>query len=435
MNIVFEDYNSFWYVIFITVAISYFFTRLLDSFSKKVIYVSFCIFFYIYNGIGIAYGRGIVENYLFYYIVFLFSFSLFFYLILRFVKKEFRIAHEAAYDFILKIALSSQFIIGVLVLYFITLFFPLIYPTLRLNLLLNPPKPDILTQFQARINEELPVLVRTMTTLATIIYPFYLISFYKYRLNLIKLFLLLFTPLYIYYCNISYINRGYVLSTIIIYISFIWRYTPRLRKHVTIFLLIVLPSFITFLFQYQSIRGGNETEQISATDALGFLFYTETLFPTLSEKALASNEEYDLLGYYYWIVTLPIPKVVIGKVNPQSAQTSLSETLLGVKETDTNYFAFLTGLLTESLFMYGYFWFFIHALTVAFFAALCARISEFNPVLAPFSIFYAINFAYTLNRSGMSGALPFLINQFFLFYLLFAVLYLRRKFNPKKIIH
>ena len=85
------------------------------------------------------------------------------------------------------------------------------------------------------------------------------------------------------------------------------------------------------MFQYQSIRQGNDVETVQVEDASSDLFFMETAFIRHSDKVISSDKHINLGHYYLWMFTLPIPKIIIGEVPAVSASFEMSEIIIGEK--------------------------------------------------------------------------------------------------------
>lgn len=399
---------------------------LLTGKAQKILFTFFSLFFFLYNGYGISFVNGVHPNYHYYYCGFYLAFSTGYLTFLRIFYTPFKILRKKTDVYIKQLALSPKVAIISISIFLLISIVPLIYPTNRIFLLLNPPKPDVGTQFFATFTNNINPVIKIFENIGYLIYPFYLISLYYFRKKPLTLAFILFFPLYLHYCNISYINRAYVLERLVIFGTMLYSFYPSIRKILIIGSLIIIPFMVIFMVQYQDIRGGNKAQKISFVDASKIIFNAETSFPVFSNKIINSDKHINLKDYFVWIITLPIPKVIIGKINPVSAGAEMSEILLGKKQGDEGYFALLAGLLTESVYTFGQKWYFLHAIFISLLMAIIVRFVEKTIVLSPMVLVFTILFSYTLNRAGISGMLPSIINQFLFYYLLIFLLYFRK---------
>lgn len=416
-------------VILVTLTIFIFFFRFFKNLAQKTLYIAFVFFFFIYNGFGMSYEKGVADQYHIYYIVFLITFSFSYLFFLKLFFKEFRYAFLGSIKTIRKFGRDkylSSFII------FIFIFFQLlqlIIPEFKLHLLLNPPAPDILAEFLGRLNSPSPS-GKLIGNVSFLLYPFYLLTLYKFRKNIPFFLFIVFFPFYIQYCKNSYLSRGEMMAAAAIIISIQWFYNTWIRKYLAILLLFLLPILPVLLWQYQTYRGGGGgVSEISATDAGYGLLFIETSFPVYSKKVIDSEKHIDLKKYFIWVFTLPVPKAIFGKIEAPSAGMEMSEILLNKKQGDKGFFALLAGLLTESIYMYGKTFYFIHAIFIACIFAIIARLTERDPILFCILIVMTIHLSYRLNRTGLGPVLSTIINLFLTFYFIIILGYLRKRFK------
>jgi len=426
-----QDYNLLIGVLAFTL-VTYLLTLLfLHSREQTIMFSFFTVFYWFYNGYGISFVRGVHKDYPWYYAGFYLAFCISYIIFLRLSYTPFKYIRKSTIQSIYRTALSQKVAIFSISFYMLVSIFPLIHPTVRLDLLLHPPKPDIVKQFLESFSEKVDVASKIVANLGYIVFPFYLMSFYYYRKRPIILFIIIFLPLYFHYCNISYINRGLVLEKLVTYGAILYTTHVRLRKFLLIGTFAVAPLLIIFAVQYTQIRGGEKASDISVGDAVTAIVNIEGSFPVFSKKIINSHKSINLKDYFVWMVTLPIPKVIIGKAVPVSAAGEMAEILLGIKQGKKGFFFLLAGLLTESIYTFGQHLFFLHAMFIALFMALAVRFVERNTVLFPLTIVYTIMFSYTLNRGGIASALPVLINQFMIFYIfIFSLFLIKISRNP-----
>ncbi len=404
--------------------IVYYITRFfLYGRAQKVMFTFFTLFYWLYNGYGIAFVKGVDPNFFYYYIVFYITFCLSYLVLLRLFYAPFKVVRRLTINGIYRTALSQKLAYVSVLTFLLISFLPLVYPHFKVDRLFNPPKPDIVKQFLESVTGEVNPVVKILSNIGYLIFPFYLMALFYFRKKPFILLVVIFLPLYFHYCNISYINRGLVLERLVIFGSIIYTFLPKIRKYVIIIGTVSLPLILVFAVQYQEIRGGEEAKSVSVGDAAVAIINVEGSFPVLSDKVIRSGKTINLTNYFIWMFTLPIPKVIIGRVQPVSAGAEMAEILLERKQGQKGYFALLAGLLTESVYTFGKKLFFIHAIFCAFFMVIVVRFLEKNTVLFPLLLVNTILFSYTLNRGGISSSLPGVLNQFLFFYIFVIFLF------------
>ena len=204
------------------------FLTTLSKFTHKLLYSGFSLFFLLYNGIGIAYVKGVYEYMFFYYIIFYLSFSTSYLFFLRIFYKESIYLQKAIHKPLSRIADNRTFAIGVLSVYLFTKFLPLIYPEFLAYRLINPPPPDILGEFMSRYETTHPVK-KLSDNLGYLVYPFYLLSLYTFRKNIGLLIFALLIPLYLEYVYHAYLHRSALLFPILTVFVIIGQYYKRIR--------------------------------------------------------------------------------------------------------------------------------------------------------------------------------------------------------------
>lgn len=403
----------------------------LKTASQKVLYSSFSLFFYLYNGYGISFVKGVHPDFQNIYYIFYIAFSISYLIAIKVISKPFKTFNFTIGKNLERIASSKSHAFYAIFLFLVFSIIPLLFPENKLHLLLNPPLPDVSTQFFEFYKSEVNYVTKLADYMTYIVFPFYLLSLYAFRKSPLILAIILFLPLYFHYVEISYINRAYVLERLIIYFFLVFKYSPGLRKIVILGAIIVLPLLVVKLAQYAQIRSGAKAANITSTEAVSYILNSELTFPIFSKKIINSEKRINLKNYFIWMVTLPIPKLIIGKVPNASAGAEMSEILLGVKQGRYGYFALLAGLLTESVYTFGTNWFFLHAVFLACIMAIIAKFMESSIVLYPLLLFFSIVFSYTLNRGGIGSALAIIVNQFLFFYIYNFIIYFRAR-NKKR---
>lgn len=400
----------------------------IKHFSQRItifLYSLFVFGYYFYSGIGGAFSIGVAKDYFIYYFIFLIVFSFAFRLGLN-GKASFHNTLNSINNYVVK---HYKYRDRIIVCYIILALIPLIYPQFRLQRVIAPPLPDITTNFLMRFeggsNDQ---VITIITYFKTLFYPFYLFSIVKYSGNIFKFLLLLFIPLYLEYCDTSYIGRSAILILLLQGFICLWQLRPALRRPMLVSLIFILPTFLIFSVFYQTTRLGEiqNIREIKFQDAFQALIVQgEVTFPTLSSKIIDKNYTTDYFEYFLWFITLPFPKFGLIKLHNGLVAYEMAEILTGYKRGQQYFNVILPGLTTESVYIYGRYLFWIHAFIIGFTLAIFARIFNALPRFFPIAIFIGILYGYNLNRAGVQSALPTIINYNILFYIYLFYLYTR----------
>lgn len=373
-----------------------------------------------YSGIGAAYS-DVPNYYLLYYFGFLSAFAFAFW----FFKAVFvHLGNRSgqvlprALDTVDSHRVWPVIIIVNLVLHFI----PLIYPEIRLQQLLAPPAPDLLTFWSARWVQERDIFLKLADYVRLLLTPFFYIALYRYRQRLILVALLLGLPLYLQYINNAYIGRGHIMIAFATFWLALWVARQKYRKTVVFFAVIAIPLMLMASHYYGVIRIGGTPGNVKPVEAVVRVLETEISFPrNVGVPIIESKAKADLVAYARWMFTLPVPKLLTGEIDGARINYEISELILGIGRGARGWYVVLPGIVAESIYIFGRYFFWLHAVFVAFLAALVLRLMERTPQLLFFQAYVVILFAYHLNRGGISGPLAILVNEFMLFYLFVVI--------------
>lgn len=385
----------------------------------KFYFLLFSFGFLAYSGIGYGYFIGIAKDYKTYYIIFFCVFCLSIVLFSNILKFKW-----VDYDYVNKrldnLMSAGRWVQIVIVGYFFTFLFELVYPEFNLGRLLSPPRPDIIGDLQNRFNQEgAPFLTTLFRYIRIVLYPFYLIGLIKMTKNIYKFMALLFLPLYLEYCSNAYLGRSAMLLALIFVFMLLWKFRPELKKKIVVITAIIVPLFIVFSFVYQSARNSQSksvTGGVGVEKAFEILLTTETSFPVLSAEIIDGDERTDLFSHLSWAATLPVPKLGLFKFHDGLPAYEISEILTKKRRTSPGFWVPLSGYLTENVFVYGKFFFWVPAVIVAFYLSLFGKLLSNIPLLYGFSLFIGLTIGYNLNRAGIQSALPLIINNNLLIY-------------------
>jgi len=375
----------------------------------------------LYSGIGAAYPE-VTAIYLIYYFCFFLSIVLFFPFFNIIFSSTSRISGRALKPLFERI--DRQFGWSILIwIYFFLHILPLVYPDFRLYQLISPPTPDLPYALAMRFYpQETNYLLKIASYIQILLTPIFYVALYRYRNRIVPVIMILFGLIYIQYVDKGTIGRSPVFMAMLLIFIAIWVNHPRYRKHVVVVGIALLPVFFVASYMYSIIRIGGQVHDISLADATLNIINSETSFPkNVGMVIIESGEKVDFISYMKWILTLPIPKVLTGEIEGARINYEISDIIFATSRGERGWHVVLPGLISESVYIYGHYFFFFHGIFIAFIAAFIICLIERTPQLLFLKAYVIVLFAYVLNRGGIAALLPTIINQFLLFYLIIFV--------------
>lgn len=322
--------------------------------TLKLVCFFLMTFLYLYCGFGICYlhrpNVGYIWTYIIYTAVLSFSINMF-------RKKNVRMKQFTPSIF----SFSNKWSTAIISFYFILLLLPLVQGG-NIGNLISPPSPA-LGDVIAETNFEEAQVSSIGQSIITFVRIFFLFAIIKYinKPWVIALFMIL--PSYINYCNSAYFARSGTAYQVMVLLLVLYHYYPKARKYIVTSCFIAIPSVVIFFAAYVDIRLGNASSNLGFIDALGFLLESETYYPKWYDYILGDGRY--AFNYIYWLITLPLPgfmKPFNINVNFNALFTAES---LGISLNDIDSIS-LPGLVNESVFVFGKYLFFIHAIIFAF---------------------------------------------------------------------
>jgi hypothetical protein len=402
------------YVSFITIVILFSSKYFLKNELEKLLLILFSVFFFFYSGLGSSFIK--VDSYfLILYTISLIAFNftfVFFCRVFSRFSKKLNQPFESIYKKIDKYAPIF------LLLYFILLLIPLIYPTFRLGLLLSPPLPDLRSNLSSRLDEISPdTILKIVSFIKLLITPFYYIILYKFKTNKIKLFFLIILPLYIQYVDVAYLGRGKFVSMFLLILIYYWITNPSKRSILLISLVSIIPFVLYFMYIYTYLRLGSSVN-VSIFDGMMLVIESEVGFIKNAGEILLNKEIYvDISKYIAWVITLFVPINFIYTLDTVSLNFEMSSHILGYS-SGRNWYVNLPGPLAESVYIYGSYFFWLHFLFLGILTAFLTKLFTNNKYLLFLYIYTLLIITYNFNRAGIASILPLLSNQFWLLYIL-----------------
>ena len=308
---------------------------------------------------------------------------------------------------------------GVILAYLLISAFPLFWPEFRLHQLLTPSPPDLRTIFFLRFHSEPDAATRIVNYMRVLMTPFFFISLYRYRFRLKWVAIIFCLLLYLkYVVDFSYVSRSTVMLHVLILFLAGWILYPKARPKLTILSISCIPIFLVANYAYVVIRIGGTLGDISLSESANAVLWGELgLVKRAGMVVYKTGARVNLADFVKWIITLPIPKLLTGPIEGARVNYEISELVLGIRTGSRGGHVALSGLLSESIYIYGKHFFWAHGFFFGGLAAFFARLMERVPQFLFLFLYVALLFGYNLNRAGIGSLLPRITNQFLLFYL------------------
>lgn len=417
------DFNIPYLLLVIAVsAIPLFFIFRTKDFQSRFFFSVIVFFVFFYCGFGAALNNANYE-YINYYVIYF----LVLWLTIKLVKikvRPFNINKEHNLEENIKR-------VGVFVISFYTLLnlSNLFFPEFLLNRLFNPPSPDLRSQMDIIFNTQ----TVTRSPMESVIYylfqlvlPFYFWALYLFKDNIIKLFFIVIFNDYIEYCAHAYLARSIIfVSMLIIGIAYYSSLSEKARKKFIIGVIISIPLIGYAFFQYSLLRAGDTASRMSMSEANQALIYQEISYPLQYDD----YKNFFNIGYFQnyieWILALPLPGFM--KSVTQNFNQLFSVELLGVSQLDKNFYVLLPGLVGESLFICGKYFFIFHAMFLGFILKVSYLFLRKSKTFIFLFYYCAFYFSFDLCRGGTVSIYPFVFKHLVIF-ALFAYFVFSKKY-------
>lgn len=334
----------------------------------------------------------------------------------------------------LGLAVASNFHVGfraldkkkvwvfVLVAYIGCHIFPLLWPELRIELVVMPPSPNLAEYFSRVHSEQKDVVTQLNGYIVVLLTPFVFIALNRLRVAPALMAGFFLVILYFQYIASAYIGRGEVLLALGFVILATWQIRPTYRRRMLLVGALLFPFFLYVLYWYQQIRIGGDAYSEGVGSVLVELSKGELGFPRdVGVPIIEQGLRTDFTKYLIWIFTLPIPKVITGAIEGARINYEISEAVLGVPYAQEGWYIVLPGLVAESVYIFGTEFFWVHGIFLGLVAAFLSRLLERSQALSFVYLQVVILFSYVLNRAGVGGLLPVIVNGFLAFYIFVAV--------------
>lgn len=389
---------------------------ILRSPQERILLTCGVLSIYLYSGVGLSLP-DVPDEYAVYYGLFLLVFVFAFIAGARSIRTrlEFvgiQVSVEKNVDLLKRFA----------VVYLLMSLVPLLFPEFRLQRLISPPLPDVRTLFFARVEGSVDSgLLGALTQFKIIFFPVFLIGLSQFQRKWFAIPLGLSLLLYIQYCSNAYIGRYEIVQYAALSLITLYLQKQISARFVYLFSGAFTLMFILFYGFYTQIRLGVPVatalgQSFSIGNALADFASSEFSYPRFFSTMLAGGQQVDLWQYLAWIVTLPIPKALIGRGFSLYLNHDISLYLFGIPVGEGGAAVFLVSVLGESVFIYGQDFFWVHALTLGLvFGVLCSLLRSTSALQSTFA--YVSSLVLLLGRGGVSSVLPSVIQGLLVIYL------------------
>lgn len=409
---------------------------------KQIYFIFSIISIFLFSGVGISY-KHIDDRFLLQYLIFSVLYIITLYIVLKYDFRKLKTKNKAIDEkhHSLSSYISSRgnnikyswFFNIATAMYLLTFIVFLLVPVMRIQHLWNPPASSLLGIFDTREMFQSNIILNNAQTLRTFLFPFFMIRLYilKSQGKTIKGILLITVWIYLDYLSVLYMGR-YMM---VVYVLFLFFYIIAdsecninlKKKH---FIMILVGFFISLpLFAaYQFSRLGTSIGKIDLLESINILS-SEAMFPMYYNTATKISEFVSPISYYLWFLVLPIPFITNKHEISALINRVFSEYVLGVKYASSGYYVLLPSLFGEALIIYNEYFYWIHAIFLAFVIGNLCKLVIKNKELGILNIYFAVNI-FWLARGGSQSYLGNYINSLIIYIL---IKYLLKRINKHKI--
>lgn len=392
-----------------TFALFYIVVRSNENILKKIFIVFFSISYFAYAGAGIS-----VMNESSYYPVYFTIYTIVLVSFLYLFRKK-TVSTIVQDDDIS--SLIDKYGNYILIIYPLLILSLLVFPENKLSVLLNPPSVDINSVMDVvTLESGVDTFTAVVMVIKYIIQPFYFLSLVKLKNKPIQLLFLIIAPLYFIYCKDEYISRTDIMLNFIFFVCILYYFNKEYRRKILFFSAIMLVLSVFFLAAYTAIRVGEKGGNMSFSESIESLFAIEGTFPLWFDNIYYNFDKTTYItDYTLWVLTQPIPGFLKSWLVDFNLNISIAKVLLDVDHSETVSFVPLTGLVCESVFVFGKYLFFLHAIILAYVLNIFANFLTSRESFKTLMIYAIVFTCLGVSRAGTSGSVsyPFILKALF----------------------
>lgn len=379
--------------------------------TYKIIILGIGFSTFIYSGIGISL-TDVDDKYAFSYILYIISILFGFYIFNIKSSPNEKIQLKITYG---EINLNYIIFIVFTIIYFMSQVLFLIFPEFRLINLIIPPSVNVYgvrylrTMFQSNTILNISNMVSVLTLPFFFILLNQLIKNKKYKLTL---FLIIFW-LYLDYVIFEYIGRSSALTVLFFAYLVLQTKTGELKlKSKHLFIASVFLVFITpLLYWYESIRLKQDFNISNLLSSYSNLFLNEITYPQYYDFILEGESLYGIKNYLFWIITLPIPKMLV-----PIEITPFNTFFTNLVDEHLDYIV-LPSILGEAFMIFGENLFWLHGLIIGSIIGISYKILKSYDFTLVILIYIGV-LTFSIGRGGSMEIISFCINCLFTIWIL-----------------
>ncbi len=314
--------------------------------------------------------------------------------------------------------LQKRLTVWILVVFYGALLSSLIYPELRLADLFELRPPDIRTWFASRFDPvEYDAVAAITRYIRLLVFPFVFIAFFRLCHRPLMVIGCVALALYIQYVDQQYIARGSVLLYALSIGLFYFIKVPASRKIIVATGFLALPLLGVLLEFWMVVRLGEAYEFRGVLQSLETILIMQTGFAREAGLILiGSGRHVDLEQYFLWILTLPLPKALVGGIEGARINYEISEIVLGLPRGYPGFYVILGGVVSESVYIYGDKLFWLHGVMLGAVGSVLIRLLSAVSYLAFLTAWTVVFFSYKMPGAGVGAVLPSFANEYMLLY-------------------
>lgn len=408
------DYSFLFFLTVYTGAVTLVGSLALRSYQERIFLACGILTVYLYSGVG-ASLPDVPGVYSLYYGVFITL------LVMSFVVGARAVPPRLEFNGIQRFVESHPKLLKrIAIIYIAFCLVPLMYPEFKLLRLINPPLPDIRTYFYSIVEQRSGGAVLALhSQIKMLFFPVFLIALSSFKHKRIAIPLGLSILLYIQYCTNAYIGRYEILQYTFACLLSLYLQRQITPRFLFLFGGVFMVGFIVFYGYYTQIRLGvlsSPGQSVSFGEAFADFVSSEFNYPEHFATILEGGRQVDLWRYFTWIITLPIPKALIGTGVSLRLNYDIAEYLFGASVGQGGAYVVLVSVVGESVFIFGRYFFWVHAVLLGlFFGFICGLFRKTPGLQSNFA--YLASVLLLLGRGGVSSVIPPIVNGFLLIYM------------------
>jgi hypothetical protein len=404
----------------ITLVVAWAGWRSLSDYKGRLFLLCNLVGLLFYCGIGYGHSGAVPNEYIVHYSTFIGLYCLSFALVLRCVQ-VFGNRYSSWLEEEVSLGESIEQAAPVIIpLYLGVLSFSLVYPEFLIYRLWAPPFPSIFDWWNEGLGRPLGETEMVLQSIRSLLFPLFLIALYRVRFSIPLTVALIVLPFYIDYCSTGYTGRSTLIAILCLIFVPMWLEYSSYRKQLSLCLAISSPVLLAVMYVWSASREGELVGiDLPLWEMVSELLRGETSFPIYSERILQFGQGMDVWRYFLWMATLPLPRILFPDKPTVQLNYEIAEILGGILPGESGFTVILTGPITESFYIFGETFFWLHALIIGGLAAVAYRVSSRSPRCVYVYAYFLFAFSYVFPRAGAGGLIPIVINQFLSYYAIY----------------